>query len=309
MNVSIADRLAQRRKDAGLSQEELAYQLGVSRQAVSKWERSESSPDTNNLIALARLYDVSLDDLLYVDSSIEEDVEFEQQDRAAKIDDADDPAGSCADQNADECDATNGEQGTSADTDDAASRDGIRFGDGKDYVHISWKDGINVVDGSDRVHVGWDGVHVSEKGDDPTDVSWTTDEGVIINGKHYDSWSDAAWHYDSHKNVFLRFPYPILMVLLYLWIGFGLGEWLTGLALFLTIPLYYTLINALLKKRASGIVTALYTLGITVWYFINGFNMGGWHPQWLIFLTIPLVAWLASALFGHRTQEKEDEEV
>ena len=43
MNVEIAERLAARRKLAGLSQEALAEKLGVSRQAVSKWERSESS--------------------------------------------------------------------------------------------------------------------------------------------------------------------------------------------------------------------------------------------------------------------------
>ena len=83
MNVEIAERLAARRKQAGLSQEALAEKLGVSRQAVSKWERSESSPDTDNLIALARLYGVSLDELLYVDDSIADDVAFEARDRAA----------------------------------------------------------------------------------------------------------------------------------------------------------------------------------------------------------------------------------
>ncbi|MEG1830480.1 MAG: helix-turn-helix transcriptional regulator, partial [Raoultibacter sp.] len=43
MNVEIAERLAKRRREAGFSQEELAARLSVSRQAVSKWERSESS--------------------------------------------------------------------------------------------------------------------------------------------------------------------------------------------------------------------------------------------------------------------------
>lgn len=83
MNVEIAERLAARRKQAGLSQEALAEKLGVSRQAVSKWERSESSPDTDNLIALAKLYGVSLDELLYVDDAIADDVAFEAADRAA----------------------------------------------------------------------------------------------------------------------------------------------------------------------------------------------------------------------------------
>ena len=52
MDATMADRLIARRKAAGLSQEALADRLGVSRQAVSKWERVESSPDTDNLIAL-----------------------------------------------------------------------------------------------------------------------------------------------------------------------------------------------------------------------------------------------------------------
>ena len=64
MNIEIANRLVQLRREQGLSQEEMASKLGVSRQAVSKWERAESSPDTDNLIALARLYGVSLDELL-----------------------------------------------------------------------------------------------------------------------------------------------------------------------------------------------------------------------------------------------------
>ena len=64
MNIEIANRLAELRKQHGLSQEELADKLGVSRQAVSKWECGESSPDTDNLIALAKIYGMSLDELL-----------------------------------------------------------------------------------------------------------------------------------------------------------------------------------------------------------------------------------------------------
>ena len=64
MNIEIANKLVKLRKKAGLSQEELADKLGLSRQAVSKWERAEASPDTDNLICLAKLYGVSLDELL-----------------------------------------------------------------------------------------------------------------------------------------------------------------------------------------------------------------------------------------------------
>lgn len=72
MNIEIANRLQKLRKERGLSQEQLADELGISRQAVSKWERAESSPDTDNLICLAKLYGVSLDYLLSTDDTIEE---------------------------------------------------------------------------------------------------------------------------------------------------------------------------------------------------------------------------------------------
>lgn len=68
MNIEIANRFQQLRKKQGLSQEELAEKIGVSRQAVSKWERAEASPDTDNLILLSKLYGVSLDELLRTDS-------------------------------------------------------------------------------------------------------------------------------------------------------------------------------------------------------------------------------------------------
>ena len=75
MNIEIANRLVQLRKKNGLSQEELADKLGLSRQAVSKWERAEASPDTDNLICLAKLYGVSLDELLSTEQTTEEIVE------------------------------------------------------------------------------------------------------------------------------------------------------------------------------------------------------------------------------------------
>ena len=70
MNIEIANRLVNLRKANNLSQEALAEKLGISRQAVSKWERAEASPDTDNLILLARIYGVSLDELLKTEDEI-----------------------------------------------------------------------------------------------------------------------------------------------------------------------------------------------------------------------------------------------
>ena len=54
VNIEIANRLVKLRKENNLSQEALANKLGISRQAVSKWERAEASPDTDNLISLSK---------------------------------------------------------------------------------------------------------------------------------------------------------------------------------------------------------------------------------------------------------------
>lgn len=60
----LSENLKQYRKSKGLSQEKIAEMLGVSRQAVTKWENGQTTPSSDNLIALADLYQVSLDELL-----------------------------------------------------------------------------------------------------------------------------------------------------------------------------------------------------------------------------------------------------
>ena len=60
----LADKIIQLRKRAGWSQEELAAQLGVTRQSISKWEGAQSIPDMDKLLKLSRLFDVSTDYLL-----------------------------------------------------------------------------------------------------------------------------------------------------------------------------------------------------------------------------------------------------
>lgn len=57
------------RKLHKLSQEQVADHLNVSRQAVAKWENGETAPDIHNCMALARLYDVSVDDLVNYDNA------------------------------------------------------------------------------------------------------------------------------------------------------------------------------------------------------------------------------------------------
>ena len=62
--MKIGCKLQKLRKEKGLSQEELANILGVSRQSVSKWESDLSYPETDKLIKLCDIYDISIDSLL-----------------------------------------------------------------------------------------------------------------------------------------------------------------------------------------------------------------------------------------------------
>lgn len=62
--MNLSDRIQNLRKTRGLSQEELAEALGVSRQAVSKWESGQSSPDLDKIVQLSEYFGVSTDHLL-----------------------------------------------------------------------------------------------------------------------------------------------------------------------------------------------------------------------------------------------------
>ena len=65
--MKLNEKIAWYRREKKLSQEELAARVGVSRQAVSKWELGETSPDINKLLSLARVFGVTTDHLLNED--------------------------------------------------------------------------------------------------------------------------------------------------------------------------------------------------------------------------------------------------
>lgn len=62
--MTFAEKLKSIRKQAGMSQERLAEKLGVSRQAVTKWETDAGIPDIENIMAISALFDISIDALL-----------------------------------------------------------------------------------------------------------------------------------------------------------------------------------------------------------------------------------------------------
>lgn len=70
--MSLGNNLFKARKKKGLSQEEVAEKLGVSRQTISKWEVDETLPDIRQSKNLAVLYGLSLDELIEFDIDVKE---------------------------------------------------------------------------------------------------------------------------------------------------------------------------------------------------------------------------------------------
>lgn len=62
--MTLGDKLSRLRKEHGYTQEQLAAELGVSRQAVGKWESDSAYPETDKLIRMGELYGCSMDYLL-----------------------------------------------------------------------------------------------------------------------------------------------------------------------------------------------------------------------------------------------------
>lgn len=292
MDLAMAQRLVDRRKAAGLSQEALAAQLGVSRQAVSKWERSESSPDTDNLIALAALYGVSLDELLY----------------GKAVDDAD-----CSE------DSDAGAEASDEAEEDKDSADNTCRSD-KPLVDISLAHGIHVIDPDkgEEVHVGWNrihvtndrkgeevhvgpgGVHVDTLEDDGHSVHTNADGTVTIDGETFSSWKEAHDKLDHHGKHFHtklgrawnKFPFPAIVALAYLALGIAYGTWGMGLFLVFLIPVYYAIGDFIDRRRLSKLIGSVYPAAAIAWFLYMWLCLGQPHPAWVILITIPVVGTL-----------------
>lgn len=70
--MNLGNSLFHARKKCGLSQEEVAEKLGVSRQTISKWETNETVPDIYQSKKMAKLYHIALDDLIEFDVELSE---------------------------------------------------------------------------------------------------------------------------------------------------------------------------------------------------------------------------------------------
>lgn len=287
MDLAMAQRLVDRRKAAGLSQEALAAQLGVSRQAVSKWERSESSPDTDNLIALAALYGVSLDELLYGEAASDadgsEDGSTETVDEAKEAEDS----------------AEHADCGDKPLVDISLAR-GIHVIDPNkgEEVHVGWN-GIHVTNErkGEEVHVGPDGVHVDTLEDDGHSVHTDDDGTVTIDGETFSSWKEAHDKLDHHGKHFHtkvgrtwnKFPFPALVALAYLVLGIVYGTWAAGLFLVFLIPVYYAFGDFIDQRHLSKLIDVVYSVSAEAWFLYMLLCLEQPHPAWVILITIPVV--------------------
>ena len=287
MDLAMAQRLVDRRKAAGLSQEALAAQLGVSRQAVSKWERSESSPDTDNLIALAALYGVSLDELLYGeaagDADSSEDGSTETVDEAKEAEDS----------------AEHADCGDKPLVDISLAR-GIHVIDPNkgEEVHVGWN-GIHVTNErkGEEVHVGPDGVHVDTLEDDGHSVHTNDDGTVTIDGETFSSWKEAHDKLDHHGKHFHtkvgrtwnKFPFPALVALAYLVLGIVYGTWAAGLFLVFLIPVYYAFGDFIDQRHLSKLIDVVYSVSAEAWFLYMWLCLEQPHPAWAILITIPVI--------------------
>ena len=287
MDLAMAQRLVDRRKAAGLSQEALAAQLGVSRQAVSKWERSESSPDTDNLIALAALYGVSLDELLYGEAASDadgsEDGSTETVDEAKEAEDS----------------AEHADCGDKPLVDISLAR-GIHVIDPNkgEEVHVGWN-GIHVTNErkGEEVHVGPGGLHIDTLEDDGHSVHTNDDGTVTIDGETFSSWKEAHDKLDHHGKHFHtkvgrtwnKFPFPALVTLAYLVLGIAYGTWATGLFLVFLIPVYYAFGDFIDQRHLSKLIDVVYSVSAEAWFLYMWLCLGRPHPAWVILITIPVV--------------------
>ena len=209
------------RKASNLSQEELAERINVSRQAISKWERGEAYPDIENLIALSRLFGVTLDFLV------------------------------------------NGTESSAEPQQDTDQKVKIEIGNA---VRIEINDDEDTDDDDD------------DENDDDDDEN-DDDPAIIESKKRFRLWYEL--------------PYPILITIAYLLWGFLGNGWAIGWTMYVTIPLYYSTIDCIRRRRLSSFC---YPVLVAFVYLLIGMAWNLWHPWWILFATVPIFYPIASAI-------------
>ncbi len=281
MDITTANRLYELRKQHGYSQDELADKLNVSRQAISKWERSESSPDTDNLIALARLYGVSLDELL----------NYTPTNTSAETKEND---------NADGNSENNDQSTQSTVNDDKTDAKTFVYANKGDQVHID-ENGIYVhdKDGSDVVINGGIAklvnkvvgtIHI-EDGKKTTINGKDVNEGEYVENGSAVHIKNGHITFDNQKSKNIAIASSIvngvtflLCTLAYLLIGSLCNLWHPGWILFFVPFIAGGIFDTIAKRNPSAFPVVFIVLAV---YLLLGCGFNMWHPYWAIFCIIP----------------------
>lgn len=253
MTIQMANRLVELRKAAGLSQDAVAERIGVSRQAVSKWERAEAAPDTDNLIALANLYNVSVDELLCLDNpdSKKDGAKYNKDESNDKK----------SHRHAIDIDLPfvkikiDGDEFKKAHKNKSKKNNEKTFSDATDEFFEDLERDLEDLEDTD--------VEIIEETDDKGNYKYKFE----------------------HKSHWMSFPYPVLTVIAYLVMGFVWSLWHPGWIVFLTIPIYYWIASGISKRKIPTISVSFL---ITAAYLVMGIGWGMWHPWWIMFLAIPI---------------------
>lgn len=232
MNLEFGKRLYEYRKSNGYSQEELANKLNVSRQAISKWERAESSPDTDNLVALSKLYHITIDELI---------------------------------------NGKNDDNNRNNTTSDPTNKENIHQ-EKTDKVDISWN-GIHIDSkNGESVHIDKKGIFVNSNDNDfkierPKNpwlhalLPMCVVIVYLIIGFLFEGGWAVGWilfflipivetFYVSVKTKNpSAFAYPVLAAAVFLSIGMLMHIWHPTWIIFVTIPIYYMICEALKKNK------------------------------------------------------------
>lgn len=256
---NLSKNLYEIRRRNGLSQEEMAEKLLVSRQAISKWERGEAYPDTENLIMISNMFGITLDDLVHSDLSAEPD------DSEPIVTDKED---------------------SDVVDDDASSKVSVNMT--SSGLHIKVRDKEEDEDVS--VNLSIPGLHINVNGKDDSEDDDDDDDG--------DDECDSGY---SALRIWRALPYPIITTVAFLLIGFLAHGWSWAWTLFITIPVYYSLIDAIRHRRFSEFAYPVFTAFV---YCLIGMLYGAWHPWWIIFVTIPIYYPIAEAIDKYFNKKK-----
>ncbi|MFA6755029.1 MAG: helix-turn-helix domain-containing protein [Bacilli bacterium] len=274
MTIEIANRLCEFRKKFGYSQEQLANKLGVSRQSISNWESGEVTPSIDYLKELSSIYEVTLDELVSTDKTVDECTAKKEEQKT-----------------------TENKEETNKDGSNGFSYNYKKDEDGTE--HFSYDDGKNKTKGKDKVNISKDGIHVVSDDGDEVHISasgiFVNDESVndMIHDGYMKATDDITKSKERHRKVesvsgIIYGIMSLIITVTYLLLGFLLpnGEgWYVYWTLFILIPVVSEMIKAIAYHK--------FTL-VPVWCFVTfaflfiGMKFGLWHPWWILFLLIPI---------------------